>query len=78
MAEELLWVVRHTEMVDPRGDIRGVCRAPDDDVIIESAVISGPAYIVTGDNDLLGLRGYRSVQIISAGDFVRTILPDRG
>lgn len=46
-----------------------VCRDPDDDLVLATAVAGGCACIVTGDEDLLVLGSYEAVAIISPGDF---------
>lgn len=50
--EELLTFIRErAEIVDVPGNIR-VCRDPDDDMVIETAVAGGADVLVTGDADL--------------------------
>lgn len=46
-----------------------VCRAPDDDAILGTAIAGDAACIVTGDEDLLVLRRYRGVDIIRPAQF---------
>jgi putative PIN family toxin of toxin-antitoxin system len=69
LLDELGWLVHHTEIVQPPRRLIGICRDPDDDAVIESAVISGAEYIVTGDNDLLALRGYQGIRIVTPREF---------
>ena len=42
---------------------------PDDDKIIECAVIGSATHIVTGDAHLLKLRNYQNIQIVTAAEF---------
>ena len=42
---------------------------PDDDKIIECAVIGSATYIVSGDAHLLKLRNYQGIQIVTAAEF---------
>lgn len=44
------------------GKVRGVCRDPDDDAIIECAVNSNAELIISGDKDLLVLKQYKSIR----------------
>jgi len=74
LADELAWCIAYTQMVEPQGAIRGVCRDPDDDLVIECAVISHADFIVTGDADLLGLNTYQSIRIVTPAVFVSDIL----
>ena len=43
---------------------------PDDDKIIECAVVGSATHIVTGDSHLLQLGNYKNIQIVTAIDFV--------
>ena len=52
------------------GKIAGVCRDPNDDMVIECAVEAGATVIVTGDKDLLSLRKYRGIRMLTAREFV--------
>lgn len=40
------------------------CRDPDDNRVLETAVLGGAASIVSGDKDLLGLDPFGSVRIL--------------
>ena len=46
-------------------------RDPDDDKFIEAALMGEAQYIVSGDKDLLDLRNYEGVQIMSPAEFLR-------
>jgi putative PIN family toxin of toxin-antitoxin system len=51
-----------------RSEISGtlhVCRDPNDDMVLECAVLSGAQTIVSGDKDLLALRTYQGIRIIT-------------
>ncbi len=48
-----------------------VCRDPDDNHILETAVIGECAYIVSGDNDLLALKNYQGIRILKPDEFLR-------
>lgn len=47
-----------------------VCRDPKDDYLLETAMKSNSDYIITGDNDLLSLQKFQSIQIINFNDFL--------
>lgn len=49
--------------------ITDVCRDADDDNIIACAVAAKAAYLVTGDSDLLDLKSYKSIKMITPRDF---------
>ncbi len=47
-----------------------ICRDPDDNKFIECAIDSGAVYIVSGDMDLLVLEKFKSIEILTATEFV--------
>jgi putative PIN family toxin of toxin-antitoxin system len=51
------------------GAIR-VCRDPNDDMVLECAVVSGAPCIITGDKDLLVLDPYKGIRIVSPAEFL--------
>ncbi|MER3446070.1 MAG: putative toxin-antitoxin system toxin component, PIN family [Candidatus Dadabacteria bacterium] len=50
-----------------------VCRDEDDNRVIECALDGNAKYIVTGDFDLLALREYQGIAILSVADFLKVI-----
>lgn len=46
-----------------------VCRDPDDDKFINCAIDAKAIYIVSGDNDLLAIKNFTGVEIVTARDF---------
>lgn len=46
-----------------------VCRDPDDDLVLASAVAGECRCIITGDNDLLVLKEYAGIRIIAPAEF---------
>ena len=53
------------QMCDPVRLPKRVCRDPDDDVVLGTALAGRADLIVTGDDDLLMLKNFRSIQILS-------------
>lgn len=53
----------------PTGTVSGVCRDPDDDIILACAAETKSDFLVTGDNDLLVLESYRGTRIIGPRNF---------
>jgi len=49
--------------------ITGVCRDEPDQAILEAAVASRAEFIVTGDRDLLGLKEFRKIRILTSREF---------
>jgi len=65
--------VHLVEMVDPP-PISGVVAAdPDDDHVIACAVAAKATLIVSGDQDLLDLKGFRDISIVNPVEAMRMI-----
>jgi uncharacterized protein len=54
----------------PLPEIGPVCRDPNDDHVIATALALNADVIVTGDKDLLALSQYRSIRILTARAFL--------
>ena len=52
------------------GTIQGVCRDSDDDKILECAVLGDVDFIISGDNDLLSLKEFRGIPIVTASGYL--------
>jgi len=65
-------LVLRGEMLFPSRSIH-VCRDPHGDILIEAAFSGRADYLVTGDSDLLALRRFEDVKIISPGGFLRIL-----
>ncbi len=63
----------HANMVYPIPIAPGVCRDPDDLKVLSLAVASKADYIVTGDKDLLVLKKYGGIPILSPRSFSDTL-----
>ena len=50
--------------------MQGVCRDSDDDKILECAVLGDVDFIISGDNDLLSLKEFRGIPIITASEYL--------
>ena len=58
------------EVVDIKEKIHAVCRDPDDDMFISVAFYAKASHIVTGDKDLLDLKKYKSIKIVSPQEYL--------
>ena len=47
-----------------------LCRDPDDDFLLETAVSGNADYLVTGDEDLLSLKKLRQIKILKPAPFL--------
>ncbi len=63
------------EVIEIKEKVRGVCRDPHDDKFLSVAVSAKAAWIVTGDKDLLELRSYKSVKIVTPKEHFILVKP---
>ena len=61
-------IVSQCTLVSPTRSVT-VCRDPDDNKFIECALEGKCLYIVSGDNDLLDLKSYGDVEIVTVAEF---------
>ena len=59
--------------VRPSVELNVIKEDPSDNRVLECAVSAGSDYIVTGDKDLLRLRQYAGIRIVSVSDFLDLI-----
>jgi putative PIN family toxin of toxin-antitoxin system len=64
---------QQARLVEPAMLPGPVCRDPDDDLVLATAVAAGADAIVTGDDDLLVLRTYRGIAIVSPRAFLERL-----
>lgn len=67
-AEVLIDYVEALDLVIPASIGRVVVSDPDDDVVIATALAANANLIVSGDNDLLSLKQYQNIAILSPTD----------
>jgi len=57
-------------VVTPAVQLDAIKEDPSDNRVLECAVSAGSDYIVSGDKDLLRLKSYDSIGILTASDFL--------
>ncbi|MYC31643.1 MAG: putative toxin-antitoxin system toxin component, PIN family [Chloroflexi bacterium] len=62
-------LMQQTEWMEVTQQIHA-CRDPDDDKILELAVNGEADYIVTGDDDLLVMKPFRRIDIVTPAEFL--------
>ena len=68
--EEAVHILRsQMQTVNPVEISHTVCRDPDDDIVLATALAAKADCIVTGDKDLLVLQRYEEVEILSPSEF---------
>jgi putative PIN family toxin of toxin-antitoxin system len=71
-ANEVPWLAAYqerAEIVRPDALPEAVCRDPDDDWVLATAIAGEAEAIVTGDADLLDLNEYQGIRILSPRAF---------
>ena len=58
------------EIVTPAALPRRICRDADDDMVLATAVAGEAEIIITGDKDLLILKKYRGIRILSPRQYM--------
>jgi putative PIN family toxin of toxin-antitoxin system len=61
------------EFVKPHPLPKRICRDKDDDAVLATAVAGKADVIVTGDDDLLILKSYQSIRIITPRQFLELL-----
>jgi putative PIN family toxin of toxin-antitoxin system len=70
------WVIALALVAEPTEGclkLRAVEKDPDDDKYLVAALEGRAEYLITGDSDLLELREYRGVSIVTAREFLRIV-----
>lgn len=60
-------------IVETHDIVKAVKEDPDDNVILETALVGNAKYIVTGDSHLLQLKEYAGIKIVTPNDFLNEI-----
>ena len=64
-------LMQESDLIEIIESVRA-CRDPEDDRVLELAVNGNAAYVVTGDADLLALSPFRSVEIVTPAEFLKS------
>lgn len=71
--DALSYFISKLDIIEASTEV-SVCRDPDDNKFISCAIDAEALYIVSGDKDLLDLKEYEGIQMITAADFVEKYL----
>ena len=74
--EVVLWLAdlsARADLANDSGRAKGVCRDPEDDAVLSAAVEGRANVIVTGDDDLLALKEYEGIAIVTPRVFLEVI-----
>ena len=65
-------IKKHFKMVNPKQTVK-ILQDIDDNRVLEAAMMGKCNYIVTGDKDLLTLKTFHQIKILTPDDFLRII-----
>jgi len=68
----LLPLVSAMEIINSTSKV-AICRDSDDDKFIFCAIDGKCSYVVSGDKDLLTLKKYQNIQIVTVANFLRLL-----
>jgi putative PIN family toxin of toxin-antitoxin system len=63
-------VLSFSRLVEISTELRAVSADPDDDMVVECAVVGSATHIIIGDKHLLSLRKYQEILIVKATELV--------
>jgi putative PIN family toxin of toxin-antitoxin system len=70
---ELLEALASQSVIVPGTMTVTACRDPDDDKFLAAGLEGKAEYVVTGDKDLLALKAYRGLRIVTPATFLRIV-----
>ena len=71
--ESVADVRAYSRLVKIFGNLQAVEADPDDDMVVECAMVANAAYIVTGDKHLLRLGHFQHIAIMKATEFINLL-----
>ena len=70
-------ITGYSELIEINNNLKIINEDPDDDMVMECAILSEANYIITGDRHLLSLGNYEKIKIIKAVEFLSLIFPSQ-
>lgn len=71
----MLLMLQYATIVDVFGTVQVIKEDPDDNIILETALIGKAEYLISGDPHLLKLGEYQGLKILTAHEFLEKISP---
>ena len=70
--EEMNEYLSEALRVQPTGWLDGTCRDPNDDRVLETAANAKARYLVAGDKDLLTLKSFSGIDVVTPAEYLRS------
>lgn len=68
----LAHIISACKLIKKKTDLK-ICRDPDDDKFISCAIDAECLYIISGDKDLLTIKQYKGIQIMTVSEFFHAL-----
>ena len=65
----VLYLKQNTRVIKPQKIENPQCRDPNDDHVLELCIAAKTQYLVTGDKDLLAMKSYQGIAILTPREF---------
>lgn len=72
-SQDILKLINEKALIIKIADVLPVSRDPKDDIFLACALASGADYLVTGDDDLLCMKGHGTTRIVTPTDFLSVL-----
>ncbi len=66
-------ILAFSRLVEISNSLKVVVDDPDDDMVIECAIVGKATHIITGDKHLLSFKKYQDIQILKAAAFLELL-----
>lgn len=75
-AESIIQEIKsYSTIIKINNNLKVIDDDPDDDMVVECAILGCANFIITGDIHLLSLESYGQIKMIKAGEFLNLIFP---
>ena len=62
-------ITQYSELVNPKF-LTEICRDKNDNMVLDTALAGNADYIISGDRDLLTLKEFNGIKIVTPGQFI--------
>lgn len=66
-------LLQKAELINSEGESLNLAEDPDDNMVLETAVAGGAGYIVSGDEHLIKLEGFRGIKILTVANTLKIL-----